>query len=302
MSLTGKAAPSAAFLLWALLQCGTSWPQGAPPAIEIVPGPGSFTFVDVKGDASKSMTVHTYLPKALPAHSARIVFVMHGVGKNARGYRDAWIEQADRHHLMIVAPLFDREQWPRGAYSHSSVLAPDGAPRDSSLWAFSAIEHLFDAVKAATGNASSRYDLYGHSEGAQFVHRLVLLLPEARYARAVAANAGWYTMPAFAAKYPYGLGGAPVTRASLEKSLARDVVILLGELDRDAGHPQLRRTPGAMAQGAHRYERGESFYREARNRAAESGIKLGWRLRTVPGAAHENRKMSAAAAAVLMEP
>ena len=59
---------------------------------------------------------------------------------------------------------------------------------------------------------------------------------------------------------------------------------------------------GAMAQGAHRYERGESFYREARNRAAESGVAFGWRLRAVPGAAHENRKMSAAAATVLMEP
>ena len=302
MSLTVKAALSAAFLLPALLQCGAAWPQGAPPGIEIVPGPGSFTFVDAKGDASKSMTVYTYLPKALPARSARIVFVMHGVSKNARGYRDAWIEQADHYGLMVIAPLFDRNQWGGGAYSHSSVLAPDGRPRDASLWTFSVVEHLFDAVKAATGNASPRYYLYGHSEGGQFVHRLVLLLPEARYARAIAANPGWYTMPAFGTKYPYGLGGSPATRASLDKSLTRDLVIMLGELDRDPDHAQLRRTRGAMAQGAHRYERGESFYKEARNRAAESGVAFGWRLRAVPGAAHENRKMSAAAATVLMEP
>lgn len=302
MSLAGKAALSAAFLLPALLACGAAWPQSAPPGIEIVPGPGSFTFVDAKSDASKSMTVYTYLPKAVPAQSARIVFVMHGVSKNARGYRDAWIEQADHYGLMVIAPLFDRKQWAGGAYSHSSVLAPDGRPRDASLWAFSVVEHLFDAIKAATANASPLYYLYGHSEGGQFVHRLVLLLPEARYARAIAANPGWYTMPAFGTKYPYGLGGSPATRASLEKSLARDLVIMLGELDRDPGHAQLRRTPGAMAQGAHRYERGESFYREARNRAAESGVAFGWRLRAVPGAAHENRKMSAAAATVLMEP
>jgi poly(3-hydroxybutyrate) depolymerase len=256
----------------------------------------------VKGDASKTMTVYTYLPKGLPAQSARIVFVMHGVSKNARSYRDAWIEPADRYGLMVIAPLFDREQWDRGAYSWASILGPDSKPRDAALWSFSVIEHLFDAVKTTTGNPAPRYFLYGHSEGGQFVHRLVLLLPDARYARAVAANAGWYTMPAPDVKYPYGLGGTPVTRDSLGKSLARDFVVMLGDLDRDPNHSQLRRTPEAMAQGTNRYERGETFFKEARSRAQDLGTAFGWKLKTVPGAAHENSKMSRAAAAALMEP
>jgi pimeloyl-ACP methyl ester carboxylesterase len=203
---------------------------------------------------------------------------------------------------MVIAPLFDREQWNRGAYSWASILGADGKPRDAALWSFSVIEHLFDAVKAATGNAAPRYFLYGHSEGGQFVHRLVLLLPNARYARAVAANSGWYTMPAPDVKYPYGLGGTPVTRDSLGKSFARDFVVMLGELDRDPDHSQLRRTPEAMAQGTNRYERGEAFFKEARSRAQESAAAFGWRIRGVPDAAHENSKMSRAAAAALMEP
>lgn len=297
-----KAALCAAFFLAALCACGPASPASIAPGIEIAPGRGSFVFVDDKGDASKQMTVYTYLPKDLPARSARIVFVLHGVSKNARGYRDAWIESADRYGLLVIAPLFDREQWGRGGYSYASVRGPDGKPRDPSLWSFSVVEHLFDAVKAATGNTSPRYFLYGHSEGGQFVHRLVLLLPEARYSRAVAANSGWYTMPAPGTRYPYGLGGTPVTRESLAKSLGRDVVILLGELDRDPGHAQLRRTPEAMAQGANRYERGEAFFREARARSAEIGAPFSWRIQGVPGAAHQNSKMSRAAAAVLMEP
>lgn len=298
MGFAERAALRAAFFSLALLPCSPARPAG----VEIAPGPGSFTFVDAKGDGTKATTVYTYLPRGLPAQSARIVFVMHGAGKNARGYRDAWIEHADRYGLMVIAPRFDREQWGGGAYSYSSMLARDGKPRDAALWSFSLIEHLFDAVKAATGNPAPRYFLYGHSEGGQFVHRLVLLLPEARYARAVAANSGWYTMPAFDARYPYGLGGSPVTHESLGKSLERDLVVMLGELDRDPRHRQLRRTPEAMAQGAHRYERGETFFREARGRAAELGTAFGWRIRPVPDAAHENSKMSRPAAAVLMEP
>src|SRR5689334_13412639 len=225
--LIEKAALRAAFFSLTLL----AWPQAAAADVEIAPGSGSFTFVDAKGDASRTMTVYTYLPKGLPAQSARIVFVMHGFSKDATGARDIWIEHADRYGLLVIAPLFDREQWGRGGYSYASLFAPGGKVQDASLWSFSVIEHLFDAIKAATGNSSPRYWLYGHSEGGQFVHRLVMLLPEARYARAVGANAGWYMMPALDIRYPYGLAGSPATRDSLAKSLSRDFVILLGELD-----------------------------------------------------------------------
>ena len=45
----------------------------------------------------------------------------------------------------------------------------------------------FVTVKAATGNRSERYHLYGHSAGAQFVHRFLYFMPDARVAKAVAA-------------------------------------------------------------------------------------------------------------------
>jgi poly(3-hydroxybutyrate) depolymerase len=226
---------------------------------------------------------------------------MHGTSRNAAGYRDAWIEHADRHRFMVVAPLFDRGQWGPGGYSYASVATRDGMIRDESRWSFSVIEHLFDAVKDATGNQSTRYFLYGHSEGGQFVHRLVLLLPDARFARAVAANSGWYTMPVFDTRFPYGLGGSPVTETALKKSLARDLIIMLGDRDTDPSHFQLRRTPEAMAQGAHRFERGQNYYKAAGSRAAELKGEFGWKLRTVAGAAHENGKMSGPAAAALVE-
>ena len=41
------------------------------------------------------------------------------------------------------------------------------------------------------------------------MHRLIFFVPDARYVRAVTANSGWYTMPKFEVKYPYGLRGRP---------------------------------------------------------------------------------------------
>jgi pimeloyl-ACP methyl ester carboxylesterase len=175
-----------------------------------------------------------------------------------------------------------------------------GRPEDKSKWSFSVIEHLFDAVKRATGSKMAQYYLYGHSEGGQFVQRLVLFLPEARYARAVAANPGWYTTPDFDVKFPYGLKNAPVTKESLEASLGRNFILMLGDQDTDPNHEQLRKTTEAMAQGATRVERGQNYIKLARACAAELKCRCAWRLRMVPGAAHQNSKMSRAAAPVLL--
>ena len=54
-----------------------------------------------------------------------------------------------------------------------------------------AIEPLFDDVRKRFGTQVTRYSLYGHSAGAQFVHRYVLFMPEARLDKAVAAELGY---------------------------------------------------------------------------------------------------------------
>lgn len=285
--------------VWTLMWSQTV--SAADPAIRIASGPGSFSFVDEKGDPSKQITVYTYLAKGLKPDAVPIVFVMHGHGKNAKGYRDTWVEHAHKYGFMVVAPLFDARQWGRGEYAYASVMTRDGTLQAPSMWSFNVIEHLFDAVKDATGNQSPKYFIYGHSEGGQFVHRLVLFLPDARYAKAVAANPGWYTMPTFDVTFPYGLAGSPAAEVSLKKSLGRKFVLMLGDQDTDPNHADLRRTPKAMAQGVHRFERGQNYVKEARNRATELKCALGWQVEVVPGAAHQNSKMSRAAAAVLMQ-
>ena len=278
-----------------------AWANNAPDdGVRIEPGAGKFTFVDNKGDASRRMTVYTYLPAKLKADVATIVFVVHGQGKNADGYRDAWAAHAGKYGFMVIAPLFDADTW-GSTYSTRQGLMRDGRPTDSAMWSFSVIEHLFDAIKTATGNKNATYRLYGHSEGGQFVHRLVWFLPEARFDKAITANPGWYTMPDLSVALPYGLANSPATERTLRQSLERNLTVLLGSRDNDPNHPQLRKTPQAMAQGRFRLERGENFFKQAGERCAALKCKFGWQIQIVPDAAHSNGQMAGAAAAVLME-
>ena len=106
-----------------------------------------------------------------------------------------------------------------------------GNPRPKSEWALTAIERLFDVVRDEMGLSRTDYDIVGFSGGAQFVHRLVLFLPEARFRRAVAASPGRYAFPSWSDKFPYGLAGSPIDRPGLAVAFSRQLVLLLGDRD-----------------------------------------------------------------------
>ncbi|HTQ76979.1 MAG TPA: hypothetical protein VMI15_03055 [Burkholderiales bacterium] len=275
----------------ALLICAPA-PAGD---IKLGYGSGEFEFLDPAGDAAKPVTVYTYVPRRAELKSAPILFVMHGFHRSAKSYRNDWAYHADRAGFIVVAPLFDAKVW---GNEYANPRIRDSKGRRGTLHpSFVLIEHLFDALREATHGTQRRYFIYGFSEGGQFVHRLVLTMPEARYARAVIGTPGWYTMPDFETKWPYGLKHTSTNRAALRKILERDVVLLLGGADNDPNHYELSKTPGAIAEGPDRVARGENFFRMAQLRAEELHARFAWRMQIVPGVAHEPKKMSPAAAA-----
>ena len=101
--------------------------------------------------------------------------------------------------------------------------------------------------------------------------------------RAVAANPGYYTLPSLYVKYPYGLKGTLATSTTLKKSLARDVVVLLGDQDIIRDDPDLRKTPEADAQGLTRYARGQYYIAQAQSAAEKLHAALHWRLADLAG-------------------
>jgi len=273
--------------------------EEAPTATPVMgAGDGTFTF---DGWAGPPLQVWYHRPETVEADTP-VLFVMHGVKRDADRYRDQWSALARERGFILVVPAFDPQQFPgAAAYNLGNVFDGQGHPLPRSQWTFSALEPLFDTVRRMTGTQVATYDLYGHSAGAQFVHRYLMYVPDARVGRAIAANAGWYTMPDPGVAFPYGLAGSGVDDAALRRALQRPLTILLGTADNDPQHESLRRTPEAQAQGPHRLARGESFLAAGRRAAAERGVASGWTLQHVEGVVHDNAGMARPAADLLSE-
>lgn len=281
-------------LLATLLVSGCLAARAAP-----LSGDVEFDFTAWSGPA---VPVRVYVPgSATPA--SRIVVVLHGASRDAPRYYADWRAEAERHGFIVVVPYFSKALYPGSAhYNLGHVFDPaTGALRPRERWTFAAIEPLFDAVVEKLGSAQPGYTLFGHSAGSQFLHRFLYFVPDARVTRAIAANAGWYTMPDFGVNWPYGLGDSGVDPGVLEAYFGRDLVVLLGDADVVREDEDLRKSPEAELQGAHRYARGQTFYRVAAARARELDVEFGWRLQVVPGAAHSNAQMTPAAAALINE-
>lgn len=255
---------------------------------------------DVSPGGTEPINVETYVPEACAAKACPLVIAMHGLTRNAEGARDSWIAAADRYGLLIAAPHFDKDRFPTRLYQQGGVRGES----DRSKWVYSAIERFFDVALATGRVAGSSYALFGHSAGGQFVHRMTILMPEARFSTAVSANAGYYMLPvgregAGGFGFPYSIDGAPVTETTLKAAFAKPLLVMLGDRDDDPDHHQLNKSKGAAAQGPHRFARGQHFVAIAAAEAKRLGVETRWREIVVPGAAHEQRKMVNVAALAL---
>jgi poly(3-hydroxybutyrate) depolymerase len=239
------------------------------------------------------LKVWYYRPATATAADTPVLFVIHGVGRNGEDYLNDWIEFADQKKFLLVVPEFSKEEFPgEEAFNSGNLFDAAGKPLPREQWSFSMIEPLFDALPAALGPHRQDYLIYGHSAGAQFVQRLLYFVPGARFTKAVAANAGWYMLPALDTAFPYGLKGTPADAAALRSALARPLVVLLGEADIDPKHAALRHTPESDAQGLYRFARGQFFFAHAKKEAEALHSPFNWTLGTAPGIAHSNKGMA----------
>jgi pimeloyl-ACP methyl ester carboxylesterase len=223
---------------------------------------------------------------------------MHGSdSQTARQACDLASPYIEPFNALVLAPQFAEEYFPGDAYMFGNMIDAAGNVLPKSAWALTAIERLFDMVRDEMGLHRTEYDIVGFSGGAQFVHRLALFLPEARFRRAVAASAGRYAFPSWSEKFPYGLDGSPIDRTHLTKAFSRDLVVLLA--DRDITDRE--REPGSMAQGTTRFARGLRFFATATDEAAALGVPLRWQLRIVSGVDHSPVPMVRAALELLRQ-
>ena len=288
---------------------------------ELATGSGAFL---AAGSRERKIGVHYYKPRAFSARS-RILLVIPGAGRNGDSYRDAWIEAAEAANVLVAALSYPEADYDFAAYHMGGVvkdleirnLPPGGAAaavirvRDEDIslslnprrdeWIFPDFDRIFGLITAATGSTQTAYDMFGHSAGAQILHRMVLFAPGSRTDRIVAANSGFYTLADPDRPLPVGLKGTDVTQASLARSFASKLMLLVGEKDDgdEAGGIQIH-TPLIDNQGSGRLARGKYFFRNAEERARKLELPFRWSLQVVPDVGHDFRAMSRAAARALL--
>lgn len=293
-----RALLAAALMLGGATVAAASAPVADNPLHQKLFAAGVQRFV-FDGWAGPAFPVWTYRSADTPK-DAPILFVLHGVRRDADRYVGEWIELAQHHRIVLIVPEFDNQSFPgAAAYSHGWFAEKDGSARAVERRTFAAIEPLFAAVRAREGLTADRYALYGHSGGAQFVHRYALAGGGAHLGRIVAANAGSYAMADPAQRWPFGVDGLPAGVWDPRRAFAVPMTILLGTADNDPAHPNLPVQPLARAQGPHRLARGQYFYEQGRAQAARDGVDFAWSCTLVPGVGHQNGGMAPTAIAIL---
>ncbi len=264
-------------------------------------GEGAFIYNQYAPLANKPLEVFYYAPQK-DLTSLNIVIVMTGINRNADEYRDFWIPLADQYNLLIIAPLFSTEFYPDSrSYNLGNIMDEDEQFIPEEKWSFSIIDPLFEDIKNITQNIHSKYYIFGHSAGAQFVHRFLIFKQSDNIKAAITANAGWYTVPDTEIDFPYGLNKSPVNVLNSISFFDQNLLVLLGEDDNDPESPNLRHTPETELQGPHRFARGFHFFEESQNIAQSLNRPFNWNIETVPNVDHDAEQMSIACARLLFD-
>lgn len=228
--------------------------------------------------------------------------VLHGTLRNAADYIEDWTEWAGRNDRIVACPRFDALGWPGSrSYNLGNVLARGGEAgrvNEPAAWSFTVLEQLAERLQARLKPVEAEFDVWGHSAGAQFVHRFALFRPRARARRIIAAGAGWYTIPDPDTDFPYGLRHPELSFSDdqVRRWVSTPLIFMRGELDRQRDE-HLRTTPLADAQGDSRWARAAHMLQWGRAVDPDTS----WRLIDVAGSAHDHSAMAIAAQALMAD-
>ena len=268
---------------------GSSFSPNPEPIIpaEINVGNGMFIFsfnnIDVE--------VFYHVPVSYSS-SSKIVFGLHGGSRDAEGLRDNMIQKSVDYNFILIAPKFSSSDFSLGdGYNLGNVYVDGDNPSTNTLndeneWSFSIIEPLFDSVKSSLSIENDKYNLFGFSAGAQFVHRFIQFKPNTRFDKVVAGAAGWYTVPDYSIPFPYGYENSILNSTSLNNLLTSDLYIQVGALDNNPNSTGLRHNEYADAQGLNRVTRAVHFFETGQNIAESSNYNFNWSLHIIQGAGH----------------
>lgn len=242
--------------------------------------------------AGKPLKVLYRIPPTVDQGS-RIVIVMPGAKRNGEQYRSEWDSLAVTNNFILVVIEANLLQFPSEyEYNLGGVIDSTGEVRPRKEWLLTAIDKVFVDFKKRSGSAQENYILYGHSAGGCLVLMHQLFLSKSHAARVIAGNPAFFMLPSKAESFPFGLQNAPVTDLQLDRWYRKDLVLMLGDRDREQRTHELSNSEAANSQGPHVFARGLKFFQASLCHTAEQNKPHRWTLEIVPGVGHSNAEIA----------
>jgi hypothetical protein len=262
---------------------------------------GSFIFSPQPPINRPPVEVFYHIPNG-DLTSMPILMSFHGAERNGATYRDYWINMADIYGFMVFAPEFSTTNYPGlgDNYIMSNIFDDGDNPtpetyNDPNEWTCSVLDPLFEYIKTDISGTQTNYNTWGHSAGAQFLHRLIMYLPNSSIDVAVCSNAGWYTVPENTVSFPYGTLNGQLSDTDLTTAFSKKLIVHLGENDiipsTSSGGPRNNPTVNNQ-QGINRLERGQYFFYTSQTTAQNMNAPFYWEIYEVPNVGHEPQLMA----------
>jgi pimeloyl-ACP methyl ester carboxylesterase len=229
----------------------------------------------------------------------KLLFVIHGNSRNAKDYISAWIPHIKNKNIILVAPQFDKSNFRYFALLESATSSGNinNNPDD---YINKSISSFFNFFQSKFSLSTSKYMMFGHSAGAQFTHRYMLLSNDKRISMAVIANAGWYTF-LNGNSFPYGIKNSPIDISSdhIKWFMSNKTSLLIG--NNDINLKSVNSSKGAQRQGITRVDRANSYFESLVNISDDNNIPFRWSYKVVDEVDHDYLKMTPVAAKILLE-
>ena len=229
----------------------------------------------------------------------QLLFIIHGNSRNAEDYISAWIPYISNKNIIVVAPQFNKNSF-RYFFLLESATSSGKINNNPDDYINKSISSFFNFFQSKFSLSTNKYKMFGHSAGAQFTHRYMLLSNDKRISSAVIANAGWYTF-LNENNFPYGIKNSPIDISSdhIKWFMSNKTSLLIG--NNDINLKSVNSSKGAQRQGITRVDRAESYFNSLINISDNNNIPFRWSYKVVDKADHDYLKMTPVAAKILLE-
>jgi pimeloyl-ACP methyl ester carboxylesterase len=239
-----------------------------------------------------------YITPEIINKDTKVLFVIHGNSRNAEDYLSAWIPHVTNKNVIVAAPQFRKIDF---RYFFLLEMAESSGKLNSNKDEYlnNSISLFFNYLKSKFSLSTETYRMFGHSAGAQFTHRYMLLSMDNRISNTVIANAGWYTFITDD-EFPYGINNSPIniSNEQIKWFMSKKANLLIGS--DDIGFKSVNSSKGAKLQGLTRVDRATNYFDSLIMNAESRGYALRWNYRVLDRVDHDFKKVTPYAAQILL--